>query len=292
TYPGVVGVFWGYGDTGGVRHRDGDKRLCVHVRWKRPTHQVPGGELIDRRVRGIPTDVIEVGRVRAHTLVFSDDLVGGSGKVRHGSITGIARDDAAGAIALVSGHVTLPVVNGAITRAYAGGGSVGVTANETGGDTFTGTLLRGRLGGPIDYAIARFPGASGAAVSTQHAMAGKTPFRARAVALIDGESVRHYSRLPARNKPIFGRYDQQAATAVEVTLPDGRDAQYTSLLAVRSTDTLRFSNDGDSGSLVVDDHMTVVGTVLGASADLSISYVLPISALIDELGPDADRFFR
>ena len=292
SYPGVVGVFWGYGQTDGVRHRDGDKRLCVHVRWKRPADQVPHGEMIKPKFRGFKTDIIEVGRIRAYSLVFSDDLVGGSGRVRHGTIAAIARDDAAGALALVSGHVTLPLVDGAIVHAYAGGSNVSVVANETGGETFTGEILRGKLGGPTDFALARFPQATGPLVSTQHAVAGNTPFPARTIPLIDGENVHHYSRLHDRNKPIFGQYDQQAATPVDFTLPDGRDAQYSSVIAVRSTDTLKFSVDGDSGSLVVDDNTSVVGMVLGGSADRSMSYILPVSALIDELGPDASRFFR
>jgi len=35
-------------------------------------------------------------------------------------------------------------------------------------------------------------------------------------------------------------------------VPDGNDARYTGLIAITSTDTLPFSVEGESGSLVVD----------------------------------------
>jgi hypothetical protein len=289
-FSGVVGVFWGHGTSKGVRHSD--KRLCVHVRWKRPEEDPSAREMISSRWRGIPTDITEVGRPRAHALDFTDDLFGRSGKTRRGAIAGIASDDLHGALALVSGHVTLPLRDGKIVRSYAGGESAEVRVVETGGNIFDGDVVRGQLGGAVDFALVRFAGAKGDAVNTHHAVAGRTPFIARSIALIDGENLHHFSALPNRRKPIFGQYDQAAATPVEFTLPDERDATYESLIAVRSTDTLPFSLEGDSGSLVVDDGPRVVGMVLGASSDFKIGYVLPVSALIDNLGSDAKSFFR
>lgn len=290
--PGVVGVFWGHGKTKGRRRTD--ESLVVHVRWKHDPsskeHAIP--PVID----GQAVDVEEVGGYTTHALTHTDDLVADGGLVRHGTLTAIVVNGT-DVLALMSGHVGLPLRNGAILHQWSATvtDSMAVVARETGGADYKGAVLRGRLGdgGPLDYAFGRFPGVPTSNVNPKHAAAGMPPFPVRNFALLPGEQVMHWSRLPGRNKLIYGRYAHTAVSDVNADLPDGNSTTYSGVLAIDPIDTLPFSEEGDSGSLVVDtaNPPRVVGVVLGAANNGSYAAVLPINALSKRLGGQRSLFF-
>jgi len=289
-FSGVAGVFWGRGKTARRRHRK--PHLCVHVYWKR---DVTDAELIPNPFMGFPTDVIEVGRPQAHALGSTCDLVG-SGLVRHGTIAAVADDGAGSAIALMSGHVVLATAHGSILTDYVGTptGGTPLHAIDDDGALFRGRVLRGRLANhrDIDFAIARFGGVAGMALNPVHRLLGAPPFGTRSVALIDGEPLHHDAIAQGRRGRMTGSFDQQAATELELRLPDGTSGDYVDVIAVSSlAGEPPFSIEGDSGSLVFDDARTVVGMVLGSTAHHDIAYVLPIGPVVDTLDDVRSLFF-
>jgi hypothetical protein len=64
SYPNVVGVGLGYKVTAGTRAAE--PALVVFVTRKLPSEQIPAASRIPKRVAGLPTDVVEVGRIRIH----------------------------------------------------------------------------------------------------------------------------------------------------------------------------------------------------------------------------------
>jgi hypothetical protein len=64
SYPNVVGVGLGYKVSGGIRTTE--PALVVFVTQKLLPHKLPDAYRIPKRVAGLPTDVVTVGRIRIH----------------------------------------------------------------------------------------------------------------------------------------------------------------------------------------------------------------------------------
>jgi hypothetical protein len=88
-FPGVVSVGVGYKRTGGVR--TGILSIVVGVERKKPPEEIPPEQLIPREVvvdgESLPTDVVEVGKIRAQALTARQRPCPGGYSCGHESIT-------------------------------------------------------------------------------------------------------------------------------------------------------------------------------------------------------------
>jgi hypothetical protein len=296
--PGVVGVYWGSPRRQGAWHQTGS--ICIHVREKRDPGALAAAERIPASIDGFATDIIEVGTPRAHQLDHTDTVHASLG--RTGTVTALARRQS-GAYALLSGHVALPdEPHGAgrrILRRYrAQGRAYGIGVGDRSAGAYLGRLVAGEFGGHTswDWALAHFTYIGEHDVDTNHLAAtltdGDARVRYRRTALTPGERLLHYSARPGRRRLINGWFRHIAATPAHFLIGDDSLEHYTRLFVIDTQGQERFSEDGDSGSLVVDSQGQAVGTVLGASADYTLSYVLPIWPLLRRLGHRSIWFFK
>jgi len=273
-YPGVVGVFWGTGRKGRTWERP--RAISVHVRWKRGDGELAEGERLPKKLEGYDIDVIEVGHPTVDALDHADRIFGEGG--RSSTITAIGSEGNK-TFALLSGHGTLPLVNGKIATAFdAAGPPVEVEVRDDIGVNYRGRLLRGRIGNNLglDFAVAEFE--VSVVANTFHLAVGDTPpFRMRTKAVAQGEPLFHYSSL--RKRRMRGLFQQASVTTLELRLPDDQRATYAEVLVVDNDGVADFSVGGDSGSLVVDEQGDVVGAVLGSSVTARIAYVLGLQGL-------------
>jgi hypothetical protein len=90
-FPGVVSVGVGYKRTGGVRAVPEMLCVVVGVERKKPPEEVPPEQLIPREVefegQRLPTDVVEVGKIRAQALTTRERPCPGGYSCGHESIT-------------------------------------------------------------------------------------------------------------------------------------------------------------------------------------------------------------
>jgi hypothetical protein len=277
--PGVQGVFV-----------DGGKRpvLTAHVASKHPEDALPPEHLISRIAGPVATQVVAVGRPRAHALDQSDlVVVPGDGPPRRGTLTVVARTSGA-ALGLLSGHVCLPYRNGQIARSYAGGASVGFAAVQSDGTRYEATLIKGKIGGAIDWAVARFDHTPPSDTDPGHTAAfDDAPLGIRRRKLEAGEPVRQASAM--RNKRIPGTVRGFSSAPVKLRVED-EVIEYDEVVVVESGEA-PFSVPGDSGSLVVDESKLAWGAIVGASDDGKLAYVLTLPPLLAELGNYAGKFF-
>jgi hypothetical protein len=294
--PGVVGVYWGAPRRHGSWHETGS--ICVHVHSKRDPTLLATEEQIPPSIGGFATDVIEVGTPRAHHLDHTDTVHASLG--RTGAVTALALRQS-GAYALLAGHVALPdEPHGAqrrILRRYQGRGH-GIGIHDRGSGPYVGTLIAGEFGGHTswDWALAHFAEVDRNDVDVNHLAASlsdgdpRVPYRRPP--LSPGERLSHYSALPGRRCRVDGWFRHIAQTPAQFLMADGTVDHYTRLFVVDTHGGEPFSKDGDSGSLVVDAQGRAVGTVLGASADYTLAYVLPIWPLLYRLRHRAAWYFK
>jgi hypothetical protein len=295
--PGVVGVFWGQRKRGERWTRE--PCLCVHVQWKRPRSQIPADELFPKQLNGFPIDVLDVGQ----PLLFSADRVldhtdeimaPGLGNPRNGTITALAYTPA-GTMALLSGHVALPLEQGTILRDFQTAGQPGLVrfidpvATDIPGYVQRGQFSNGRA---VDWALVSIPDIDYSELMTKHYAAGTgTPLPVCTTPLEAEALVYHYSRLQPRRRLFRGRIRQVTVGELGFTAPDGTQATYSEVIVISSPAEHPFSLPGDSGSLVVDGNERVIGSVIGGTQDGTTSYVAPIQALLPCLGPIGRYFF-
>lgn len=296
--PGVVGVYWGSPRRQQTWHPT--DAICIHVREKRDPDALAAEERIPPAIDGVATDVIGVGTPRAHQLDHTDTVQASLG--RTGTVTLLARRQR-GAYALLSGHVALPDEphgpGRRILRRYrAQGLGHGIGVRDRGTGPYLGTLVAGEFGGHTswDWALAHFDDLDEHDVDVNHLAAAVADddarVRYRRTALSPGERLLHYSAQPGRRRLIHGWFRHVAETPAEFSLGDDSLEHYTRLFVIDAQGQEPFSQDGDSGSLVVDAQGQAVGTVLGASADYTLSYVLPIWPLLRRLGHRSAWFFK
>lgn len=289
SFPGVIGVFWSQ------RRREGEwlrqRCLSIHVRWKRPPELLPVSEMLPDRLSPFELDVIEVGLPRVHALSQTDTVVvDGLARPRFATMTALAPTDES-VLMLLSGHAALPVRNNRIFTDYGPGAPQAfVRVNDEDGSWYRGILRHGELGEgrPVDWALAEVFNVPDA-VPFHYGTRDTPPFALRTSPLQGGELVSHFSR--TRDRLVKGTLRGVSQTPVELLLPDGRTTTYSDVLTVESSLEVDFSRDGDSGSLVVDGDRKVIGTMLGASADYSMAYVLQMPPLLARLGSYRPYFF-
>jgi hypothetical protein len=253
---------------------------------------VPPYEWLPDRLGRVPIDVIDVGLPRVHALSHTDEMLApGLAGFRRATLTAL-RQGPDSVWLLVSGHAALPLRNQRLKESYGPADPPAfIQVEDEDGSRFRAILRQGELGAerPVDWALAEVFDVPDAQ-SFHYGVRDVPPFRIRNGLPSPGEGVSHFSRL--RDRRVEGTFQQVAQTPVELLLPDGRTTRYSDVLAIASKPGLAFSLEGDSGSLVVDDQLKVLGTVLGASANNALAYVLPIHPLIQRLGRvQASSFF-
>jgi hypothetical protein len=291
SYPGVVGVSWGNAWEGG--RRTDQPAICVKVRWKRPLEEVPQDELLPPELGGYRIDVIEVGKLRTHVIDQTDAVLAPgmtSEKPRLASMTALAQSQGK-TFALLSGHATLPIRNGALQLDYKGGDEPStIRVRDADGPSCVGLLLLGHAGGgrDVDWALAQLQ--PEAAFNMYHYAAGdNAPLQLRRSKPAEGEELSHYSS--RRRHRIQGRLSHFSTAPHVFELPDGNNTTYTNIMEVEWMNDTPFSVEGDSGSLVVDELQRVVGVVLGGSTEHPTSYVLRADVLVQSLESAAGMFF-
>jgi hypothetical protein len=198
-------------------------------------------------------------------------------------------------LGLFSGHGVLPLRGNRMTRAYdhQSHPRAGLRVVDEGAGFYAGQLLSGRCTGAEDWALASFPHNNPSELDAHHlAAGGPPPIRTRTTALVGGERVWHYSRLPGRHKRLSGTVRHQSLRSVELLLPDGSELDYRDVVCVVSEPNQRFSLEGDSGSLVVDMQQRAIGTIVGGTSDGTLSYVLGMAGLQSALGSLYAKIFR
>ena len=272
--PGVIGVFDGL-------HRS-QRAVHVHVDRRGGAGPFPS------KIEGHPLRVTRCSLPEAQAVDIKDALWQSGGSApRESTITCILRQGNR-LFVLGSGHGMLPYAsNNLLALSFdhqQHSAPVNVTIFDGSGGFYRGRLLWGRLAGgsALDYGLMRLTQISDADYDDWHgAVSGFPPYPASADAVRVGDDVWHLSRFANRPNRIMGKVSKLALSTTDITLPDGRVGKYANVIVVRGTNTQRFSERGESGSLIVNSAQRVIGTIVGGTG--SESYVLPIKPLIRAL---------
>lgn len=304
--PGVVAVDIAEKEKDGKK--TGEQSIVVFVQQKKPNSKLAKGAAIPQEINGIKTDVqelvIELQPAykpvdAAEILVDTGDyptLAGGIGigprrsvflsppdvpapgnYVFVGTLGAMVRDRATGAtMALTNFHVAC--VNNTWS---VGDRQVQPSLVDGGAPTGEfGSLTRAALSENIDGAVITVDASEPwtATVTGVGGVAGSTPATVGMAVQKRGRTTEH----------TFGTV---ASTDFTVTVDYGSDVGSQTLRhQIRiNTDTSRnprFSDHGDSGSVVLDTSRNVVGLLFAGSNDGSMTFANPVQAVLDELGVD------
>jgi hypothetical protein len=288
--------------------KTGEQSIVVFVEQKKPTSRLAKGAAIPKEIDGIKTDVQELVielqpayRQLDDTELFVDPadyptLAGGisigprrsvfksppdvpapGNYVFVGTLGAMVRDRATGAtMALTNFHVAC--VNNTWS---VGDRQVQPSLVDGGAPTGEfGSLTRAALSENIDGAVITVDAAEPwtATVTGIGGVAGSTPATVGMAVQKRGRTTEH----------TFGTV---ASTDFTVSVNYGSDVGPRTLRhQIRiDTDTARnprFSNSGDSGSVILDTNRNVVGLLFAGATDGSMTFANPIQAVFDELAVD------
>ncbi|MFC7490255.1 MULTISPECIES: hypothetical protein [unclassified Knoellia] len=304
--PGVVAVDIAEKEKDG--EKTGELSIVVFVEQKKPTSKLAKGAVIPKEIDGIKTDVQELVielqpayRQLDDTELFVDPadyptLAGGisigprrsvflsppdvpapGNYVFVGTLGAMVRDRATGAtMALTNFHVAC--VNNTWS---VGDRQVQPSLVDGGAPTGEfGSLTRAALSENIDGAVITVDASQPwtATVTGVGDVAGSTPATVGMAVQKRGRTTEH----------TFGTV---ASTDFTVTVDYGSDVGSRTLRhQIRiDTDTSRnprFSNSGDSGSVILDGSRNVVGLLFAGATNGSMTFANPIQAVLDELAVD------
>jgi hypothetical protein len=293
--PGLVATFRGVRRHG--RRWTRQPTLTCFVRRKIDPAELPKDLRIRRRIDGIRTDVIAIGRGRLHADVDSADrlLVDYDRSERKSTISVLAQHPNGGMIALGSGHGLLPVEDGRYVPGPFGKGARAVSVFQE-PTVAPGSLWFGAIGGDADFGVVRFADLSPPVALPGHLLAA-APIALAPRSLQPRDTVHHFA--VRRSGRVWGTIVGESTLqhAVSLRSDDGIDVAYQDVIAVVG-DQVPFSLPGESGSLVFDEHRRAVGFVVGAGRDpddatLRVSFVLRAFATLQHgLGDLFSRFFE
>jgi hypothetical protein len=292
--PGVTGVDIGFKEVNG--QRTSTIAIRVLVEEKKANKDVPARERIPKEINGIPTDVIErkyvlhqLGlrvkeselRPQADTGTYNPVKGGISigpcravgGFVYVGTLGACVKDNATGDALLLSNFHVMCIDNN-----WHVGDTMAQPGRVDGGScpaNLVGTLLRSSLGGQVDCAVSTVSGRGTACDVID--IGGITG--TNTVAL--GQTVRKRGRTTLLT---YGSVESIDLT-VNVDYGDGLGVQtldHQIGVAPDLTHNPMFSDHGDSGSVVVNDSIQVVG-LLFAGSDDGHSVANPIAAVLTAL---------
>jgi hypothetical protein len=244
---------------------------------------------------------VEVGEaIELHTFAAGTrcepPLVGGGFDSRAaGTVTAMVEADAVGpALALLAGHAATPREHGFLNLSFRRtAANTGMRIRITEPTAVEADLLLAELGGAVDAALARLATDE---IDARHPATGHRPPYTTVAAAAAGTEVHHHSRMAGGT--VRGRIRAGPGpghlSGINILI-NGERLVYEGVWVIEPTETDRFSQPGDSGSLVFvgDDAlgMLVGGDPLHANGG-TCSYVLAASALRFLLGlPTYQRFF-
>ncbi len=306
--PGIVGVDIGEKVSGG--QNTGQASILVFVEQKKPVEALPPGEVIPREVDGVKTDVqelvIELQSVRqllvtdrqidaaAYPVLAGGISMGPARRVRLeppevetpgeyvfvGTLGAMVRDRTTGAtMAMTNFHVAC------VNEEWTVGDRIVQPSRVDGGDVTSqqfGSLSRAVLSENTDGAVILVDGAKrwdGEVVGIG-AVAGSAVATREMAVQKRGRTTEH----------TFGTVASTEAT-LSLDYGDGLGTRTLRSQVRITTDTARserFSEGGDSGSVVMDLDRNVVGLLFAGSTDGSTTFANPIAVALDELGVDLE----
>lgn len=290
TMPGVVGVFWGHRRRG--QDWSKERVLCVHVERKGAVRAV---DEVPARMGRYATDVIEVGAPMCHGLLDTTDSAVTSGPFfRRTSSVSAVGVNTEGVFALLSGHGSLPALNGKIMRGGAWdvpGKRPRIEVSEPDGSVFAGEILRGAITPRSDSALVAFAGLDPERAFRGHLFShGRVRVRLSPPKL--GTNVKQYGTVRRATMTGFVR-QVLSSNSIRLGMPDQTRSDYADVLLVSPNPFQGpFSVRGESGSLVLTDKNEAIGTIVGGSSDGSVSYVLGLGGVKSMLGKRFSVFFE
>lgn len=283
---GVVGVFWG------SKHprRQGVGHLRVHVREKIGLPILPLRRVIAKKIEGLRTCIVGVGEPEGHLLTFKELVHPATDDLRNSTLTTLVHEGDQW-FALLSGHGTLPIQNGEIQTSFDFSGvDYAIRLRDvSSGMALEGSLVTGRIGPSLDYAVARIM-MPDEPIDLECPVTESYRPTIRPTILDRGEPVRQFS---CRDRTMR-RGTVTGYGMVRLKLDDQNTYAFNSVFEVHGLDA-PFSCKGDSGSLVADDQRRVVGVVIGGSKNDDerdrASYVLPFASPTGSVDDNLQRFF-
>lgn len=305
----VVGVDIAEKETGG--RKTGELSIVVFVDSKKPLSKVPKKDQVPAEINGVKTDVQEISvelqtssalrRVEADFSAFVDGaqyttLEGGisMGPLRSvhldppdvpssgnyifvGTLGALVRDRASGAtMALTNFHVAC------VNNTWTVGDRMVQQALNDGGNASGqfGSLTRATLSDAVDGAVVTLDAGKAWSASV-HDVGDVAGTQAATVGM----------NVQKRGRTTEHTYGQIVSTDFTVTINYGSDVGSHTLhhqirIAPDTTRNPRFSDHGDSGSVILTDDRHVVGLLYGGSTDGSMTFANPIASVLDELSVD------
>lgn len=304
--PGVVGVDIGEKVSHGKK--TGEPSILVFVEQKKPVKSLPPEEVVPPEVDGVKTDVqemvIELQAARqllvpaqqvdptAYSRLAGGISMGPARSVRMeppeveeageyvfvGTLGAMVRDRSSGAaLAMTNFHVAC------VNDGWAEGDRMVQPGRPDGGDAATqqfGSLARAVLSENTDGAVVTVDQNKDwdSAVVDIGDVAGSTEARIGMAVQKRGRTTQH----------TFGTVASAEAT-LSLDYGDGLGTRTLRRQVRIVTDTAqspRFSDGGDSGSVVMDMDRKVVGLLFAGSTDGSTTFANPIAGALDELGAE------
>lgn len=284
----------------------GELSIVVYVDKKVPLAKLSKAAAIPAEIDGIPTDVQEMSielqpaweRLDASAMVDATaypTLAGGisigpaktfyltppdvptaGNYTMVGTLGALVRDTATGAtMALTNFHVA------AVNTAWSASDRLCQPGRPDGGVTpggDFGTLARAVLSDHVDGAVVRLD----AGKAWNASVTGIGAVNGTATATV-GMAVRKRGRTTELT------YGTVASVDFTVSVPYGdglgtRTLRNQIRITTNTTRSTRFSDHGDSGSVIVDDNINVVGLLFAGSTDGSETFANPIATALSELG--------
>ena len=275
----LVGV--GYGVKITAHGHGADEAVRVYVRKKRPKKSLRPKQRVPPTINGLPTDVIEVGTIVAQGHTWP---VSGGASIGHFDVTGgsigcrVVKPGDAGEYILSNNHVLANVNAGSV------GDDILQPSPDDGGDDSPppGGDSVGQLAefAKLDFGAANLIDAAIARVTTPGAVAAGLAGIGDVGAPVDGQlhqSVRKSGRTTGVTIGVIG--DLSAHISVDY---GGQLAHFDHQLAIATVGSF-FSDEGDSGALVVDAvTCAAVGLLMGGAS--GVSYANPITEVLAHFG--------
>lgn len=293
SYEGVTGV--GVGEKIADGEHTGIPSIRVYVREKKVKSDLKKDQIIPEKINGFPTDVIE-REFELHSLSVPvesmqlqvdtgryDPLTGGislgpcrviDNHIYAGTLGLIVEDNDTDKPMLLSNFHVMCVDDG-----WDVGNSMAQPSRIDGGacpSDVVGKLLRAHLGGQVDGAIAEI-------VNRDHNC------RIIEVGRVNGKAVPVHAepvRKRGRTTRLTHGFVDDVSLSVRINYGDGLGTKILSNqigISVDSSQSTKFGDHGDSGSIVVNQNNEAIGLYFAGSSDGSSGVANPIGAVFSAL---------
>lgn len=289
---GVTGV--GVGEKITKGERTGETCIRVYVKKKLPKSKLTSAQTIPSEINGVPTDVIEKEfvlhyavkeeslRLKADTGTY-DPLTGGisigpcrsiDGYVYVGTLGLVVEDNDSGNKMMLSNFHVMCVDDG-----WSAGNDQCQPSRVDGGScpaNTVGSIARASIGGQVDAAVAWIDGRGSNCDIVDIGSVNGTALP------VDNEAVRKRGRT---TELTYGFVDDISLT-VAIDYEDGIGVvTLTNQIGIEvdSSQSTQFGNNGDSGSVVVNQSNEVIGLYFAGTPDGSYGVANPIDAVFSAL---------